>query len=268
MSLLRKLSPLLLLLVLVESGYILYPRVSRRIRKPEVSKALRGKHVAMRAGCFGCHGDGGHGRVANPGSATGVPGFREGVLLMYAESASELREWISDGAPRRLQEDADYRAAREKLGLRMPAFKDKLDAEEIDQLVSYIMAVSQTYAPAPDTPEAKGLEIAEKNACFGCHGDLGLGGNGNLASFKGYIPGFWGADYDELVRDDAELREWIETGSSRRLAANPIARRYLSSQIVSMPAYKDRLGPAEIDALVAAVKWIHAAGWTKSGATP
>ena len=64
---------------------------------------------------------------------------------------------------------------------------------------------------------------------------LGAGGVPNPGSFKGYVPGFWGADFDELVRDDAELREWIETGRVRRIAEHPVGGRKRRGDCLSPP---------------------------------
>jgi mono/diheme cytochrome c family protein len=48
---------------------------------------------------------------------------------------------------------------------------------------------------------ARGADIAIEHDCFSCHGPLGAGGVPNPGAFKGYIPGFWGADFDELVQN-------------------------------------------------------------------
>jgi hypothetical protein len=80
-------------------------------------------------------------------------------------------------------------------------------------------------------------------------------------SFKGYVPGFWGADYDELVRDDGELRAWIADGRIDRIAEHPIGGRFFRGQAVKMPAYGRFVSAEDVDALAAFVRWIRAGTW-------
>lgn len=256
----------LLAVALAEGAYIVAPLVIRRALPAEVSGALAGRNVAAKAGCFGCHGDGGHGGVPNLGTADGkVPGFRQGIVMMYAESDQELREWILDGMPQRLAKDPDFQASRKSATMRMPAFREKLAAAEVEQLVLYVKSAAAMLAPQAGTPEARGFDVAYESGCFGCHGDGGMGGIGNLGSLKGYIPGFWGDDYRELVRSDGELRAWIEDGIITRLANDPIARPFVQGQVITMPAFKGRLDEPRMAALMAYVKWVNASGW-RSGA--
>lgn len=258
----RLLVALLLVVVLAESAYIVAPRVFRRVLPAEVSVALAGKNLAAKAGCFGCHGDGGHGGIPNPGTADPrVPGFRGGIVMMYAESDEELREWILDGMPARLAKDPDFQASRKSATLRMPAYRAKLTAEEVEKLVLYVRAAAAMLSPPTGSPEARGFDVAYENGCFGCHGDGGMGGVGNLGSLKGYIPGFWGDDYRELVKSDDELRAWIEDGIITRLANDPIARPFVQGQVITMPAFKGKLDAEKVGALMAYVKWVNANGW-------
>lgn len=138
----------------------------------------------------------------------------------------------------------------------MPAFRGKLSAREVGALVAYVRTVGSMRVPDPGTPEAEGFDVAFASGCFGCHGDAGMGGIGNPGSFKGYIPGWRGADYGELVASDAELREWIEYGGIPRLSEHSIAKHFVRGQIIKMPRFKDRLTPEKIEKLMAYVKWV------------
>ena len=80
-------------------------------------------------------------------------------------------------------------------------------------------------------------------------------------SFKGYIPGFWGDDYDELVRSDDELRQWLADGHIPRITEHPIGGWFFRRQAAKMPAYGRFLAPEDIAALGAYVKWIRAGSW-------
>src|SRR5262249_9763829 len=108
---------------------------------------------------------------------------------------------------------------------------------------------------------ARGAELAAALDCFSCHAPMGAGGVPNPGSFKGYIPGFWGTDYDELVLNDDELHEWIKEGHIERIENNPLGRSSLENQRTKMPAYGDYISADDVAALAAYVKWLHAGGW-------
>jgi hypothetical protein len=72
----------------------------------------------------------------------------------------------------------------------------------------------------------------------------------------GYVPAWDGRDFPELVRDDAELREWILDGAPDRLLENPLARRFLDRQVLKMPAYRGRVEPFEVEAIAAYIRWL------------
>ena len=64
-------------------------------RQPETTPAMRGAEVARRTGCFGCHGEGGLVRVADPASpGSTVPGWDAGTAAMFVKSERDIREWI------------------------------------------------------------------------------------------------------------------------------------------------------------------------------
>src|SRR5262245_25829753 len=66
--------------------------------RPRLPAAERGRRLAARMGCFGCHGPEGIRGAPNPGRTDGtVPGF-EGDVMMFAKSPEEIRQWITTGA--------------------------------------------------------------------------------------------------------------------------------------------------------------------------
>jgi mono/diheme cytochrome c family protein len=250
-----------ILVMLAESAWLAYPFVHNLILPPRDNPAQRGRQLAAQFGCFNCHGPGGTGGVPNPGSKTGeVPSFHEGTLMMYAHSDQDLREYILDGAPATKLARAEYKAEQEAQALRMPAFRAEVTARQVDDLVAYLRASSGLLEPLDD-PAAKGVEIALANGCFDCHGAMGIGGMPNPGSLKGYIPGFGGEDYHELVRNDDELRGWIAEGGIPRLRDDQLASYFLERQRIQMPAFKDHLKPEEIDALIAYVRWLAVGDW-------
>ena len=252
---------LLVVLALLEGAWIAYPAVRARVLAIEETPAQRGLRLAGRLGCFACHGPAGGGGTHNPGSEEDtVPGFTEQTQMMYVKSVDDLREYVLDGAPRRRREDPDYRAKIEATTLRMPAYRAVVSDGEVNDLVAYLRATSGQILP-DEKQAARGAEVANDLSCFACHGPLGAGGMPNPRSFKGYVPAFWGDDFDDLVQDDRELRAWITDGEIPRIVEHPIGGWFFRRQVVKMPAYRDRVPPEDIDALIAYVRWIRAGTW-------
>jgi len=250
-----------LAVVLLESAWLLFPPVRALVLQFEETPAARGHRLAIELGCFSCHGPAGGGGMKNPGTEEGeVPAFTEQTQMMYVKTAQDLREYILDGAPTRKREDADYQARMAAAMVRMPAYRALVSAGQVEDLVAYLRAASGQVLP-DDKLAARGAELAHELNCEGCHGALGAGGLPNPGSFKGYIPGFWGTDFDELVRSDDELEQWIAEGKIARVAEHPIGGRFFRRQAVQMPAYGKFRSPEEIQALIAYVRWVHAGTW-------
>lgn len=223
--------------------------------RPQLPAAERGRRLAERTGCFGCHGAEGTRGAANPGRTDrSVPTFG-GELMMFAHGPDEIREWIRDGVTAKRAQSQTWREERDRGVLRMPAFRDRLSASQIDDLVALVMAVSGTPEPQ-DSLAARGLQLAEALGCVGCHGPGGRLARPNPGSVKGYVPSWDGADFVELVADRTEFREWVERGVSRRFESNPLARFFLDRAVLKMPAYRKQLEPGYVDALWAYVQWL------------
>jgi hypothetical protein len=111
--------------------------------------------------------------------------------------------------------------------------------------------------PAAGTGAARGLEVAQRWRCFSCHGPAAAGGLSNPGSFAGFIPGWYGADFADLVRDRGEFDAWIREGQIPRLAQHPIASFFVRRQKLQMPTYKD-LTAEDLDALWAYAGWLAA----------
>jgi mono/diheme cytochrome c family protein len=259
---LRRVGILILVVVAgVQSAYLAYPVVRDLIAPPNASDSQRGRELASRLGCFSCHGPNGTGGVPNPGSELDeVPSFHEGTIMMYAKDDQELREYILDGAPAKKRARPTYEAEMAKQAIRMPAYRGFVSDAEVELLVTYLRATSGLLEP-PAEPALRGAELVAANGCFTCHGELGSGGVPNPGSLKGYIPGFSGPDFEELVQNDDELRSWIADGGIPRLRNDQVASFFLERQRIQMPAYREHLKPEEIDALVAYVRWTAGGTW-------
>jgi mono/diheme cytochrome c family protein len=209
----------------------------------------RGRLIAEAMGCPGCHGPGGGQPIANPGAKGGeVPGWTGGTWMMWNRNEGDVRAWILKGRPEHREPDPGAL-------IKMPAFEERLGPREIDDLVAYVLAASH-FGVIPDEAAAAGHEAAYRRGCFGCHGPEGRGLVMNPGSFKGYIPPWDGPDYGDLVRDDAELRQWVLNGASDRFLANPVARRILETQAIAMPAYRETISEQELNDIVAYIAWV------------
>jgi mono/diheme cytochrome c family protein len=238
-------------------GLILLGSLSlRHWRTKDRGSVHRGFQVAERSGCFACHGPGGYRGMANPGHGLeDVPPWSGGLITMYADNEAEIREWIEDGMPKRLRADPEQVKLRKGAAIAMPAFRGSVAENDLRALVAYVKAVSDLEKPE-DAKAEEGRQVALKFGCFNCHGPQGRGAIDNPGSFKGYVPGWDGPDYAELARSDDEAREWILDGRPRRLQENRIARFFLDRQKVPMPAYRQHLTTAEVDGLLAYIRWL------------
>ena len=121
--------------------------------RPRLTRAERGLRLAERTGCFACHGPEGTRGTSNPGRNDGsVPNF-EGDVMMFADSADEIRQWIRDGATAKRSRSQTWREERKRGVLKMPAFKRRLTDAQISDLVAYVEAV--TGQPEPEDSLAK-----------------------------------------------------------------------------------------------------------------
>lgn len=250
-----RLAAALLAAVVVAVGAL--PTLRWVLWRQELNPVLRGELLARRNGCFACHRPWGTREVPNPGSRWGsVPRFAAGNARMYAENRAEIEELIRFGAPRSWLDEDEARRRLEAQHLRMPAYGDRLEAREIRDLVAFTAAVERVDPPGSEAAAA-GREAAAKHGCLACHGVEGSGGLANPGSLGGFIPGFAGGNFPDLVRDRAEFDEWVRDGTSRRLEGNPLVRFFWRRQEISMPAYGDELSAEELDRLwdwVAAIR--------------
>lgn len=230
-------------------------------RSREGNPLTRGRTLAERRGCFACHGAGGLQGISNSGAKGDlVPAWDGGTAMMYVNGPEEIGEYIADGLPARKRADKAYAAELAKAKIRMPAYRDVVSAKDLADLAAYVVAVSGLGGPPEETPAEKGRDLSRAHGCFSCHGPDGAGLVPNPGSFKGYIPGWRGPDFDELVASDEELRAWILEGGIARLSESRLAREFLEAQKTQMPAYRGVLKDEEVAAIAAYIKWLRANG--------
>lgn len=211
-----------------------------------------GARLARRAGCLSCHGPDGSKGLPDPNGGE-VPVWDGGVPMMYVSGVQEVREYIEDGVSKRRAASASARADRARAAIKMPAYRDVLAPRQIDDLVAYFAAASRL-GRLDDPGAERGRSLVGRFRCESCHGIGGSGGIPNPGSLKGYVPGWLGADFADLVRDDGELRAWVRDGGIERLTHNPLAVHFLTRQRLQMPAYRQALSDEETGAIVAYIK--------------
>ncbi len=222
-------------------------------RTGDIGPVQRGFRAAVDRGCLSCHSP--SGAAADPEGERGigaVPSFEHDDVTSHARSAGEIREWILDGEPRRLRDEEGGHESDSLL--RMPPWRGRLGAREVDDLVAYLRAVSDFDALPAEIASAR--DTAARLGCFACHGPQGRGDTPNPGSLKGHVPAWSGRDFAELARDDGEIREWIRDGAPRRLRGNPIARFFLDRQAIRMPAFGQKVSDQEIAQITAYIRWL------------
>lgn len=232
----------------------------------------RGVALARELGCFSCHGDLGANGVGDPLSRTGeVPSWGGGEWMMYVHSDDDVRRYILHGGLDEPSGDGDPAAADEggavEQAIEMPAYRDRVDNREVDDLVATFKVLSRMTQPPADSAERRGRDLADRWRCFGCHGAAGSGGLPNPGSFTGFIPGWYGADFEDLVRDRTEFDAWIRDGSIARLSGNPVAAWFLRRQRIDMPLY-EAFTDAQLDDLWAYTRWLAATDGGHAGVPP
>jgi len=203
---------------------------------------------AQRSGCLNCHMPVGGKEIKNPHSRLGtVPSFAGGNLMMYITEKDQVEEYIKYGHIKGKELPANQL-------IKMPPFEQRIDSDDIEEMEAYVLAANNYDIP-DEGKVADGFDNALEYGCFSCHGIAGSGGMNNPDSFIGYIPGWRGSDYKELVNNDAELDEWIQKGYIDRLQNNRAARYFMERQAITMPAYGKVLTPEQINNLKVYLSW-------------
>ncbi len=245
---------ILLVLIVAAAPWI----ISQYWRVRSSNPIRRGMSRAGELGCFACHGELGRAGIPIPGSEEGVPQWSGSVWMMYVKTDEEIRRYIVEGSPER-SAGTDHGAhgdhVHEHDAITMPAYGDVVSEADLEDLVATFKVLSGMVAPARDTPARAGYDLARERSCFSCHGPAGAGGLPNPRSFTGFIPGWYGADFEDLVRDRREFDTWILEGAIPRLSNHPIAKYFLDRQMLPMPAYRE-LTPEQLDGLWAYAVWL------------
>jgi mono/diheme cytochrome c family protein len=233
-----------LLLVLFTTGIIAIAASVGSMFGAEVSTYSRGASVYTELGCGTCH----ESLVLGPIQLPRKPAPH--VFEKWIET-SELLEHVRFGS----YGSDDYAVAQRSIPrkIKMPAYNDWIAESDLRALLVFLQVNQLTNMRS----KSAGQNLARKYGCFDCHGPLGLGGVVNPRSFKGYIPGWFGSDFDELTNggDREIVAEWIVDGTSAHVTNQSfgrgmIARHFGESQTIKMPAFERRMPSEDLDLVV------------------
>ncbi len=170
--------------------------------------------------CVQCHG-----RGAGGVQASGYPSLLDDDWL-WGGDIEAIHYTISHGI--RNEEDLDARYSE------MPAYGDIFEAEEIDQVVNYVMTLSGGTPIDGSLVDAGSVLFADN--CAACHGEEGLGdpelGAPNLAD----AIWLYGGDYDTLAETVTYSRYGVMP---------PWTGRLTEAQIRAVSVYVHQLGGGE-----------------------
>jgi len=216
----------------------------------------RGIARAQALGCTSCHGHLGSSGVKDPGAESlEVPAWSGGMSMMYVRNDADIHRYILEGSVPTLERPAEGGGPPPRPAVAMPSFRSVLSGSDLDDLTAAFRLLAGMVTPPEGSPAALGRELARQWQCFSCHGPGGSGGLPNPGSFAGFIPGWYGPDFGDLVRTRGEFNDWILKGRNQRLDANPLAARFLSRQRIQMPAYA-RFAATDLDHLWAYTRWL------------
>lgn len=264
------------LLVAIAAGAAIVYRIER---SPEYSPVGRGAALAAENGCFACHGPTEDDRRPNSRRLDNGAWRSKPIPTLWEngiDEAAVLKDWIANGVP------AKEAGAHKRLFIQMPAYRTFMSEEEMDAVAAWILAegvrlgggaaaneeeidLSNMAKLTPAQVAIAGDRLSRQHGCYACHGELGQGGVRNPASFKGYIPGFFGKDFLALTDGGSreEIAHWIKTGRGRAIEegiAGGLAKTYFEGQAIGMPAYDGRLSDDEIAVLVEYLLWLNSEG--------
>jgi mono/diheme cytochrome c family protein len=123
---------------------VAYVKAASDLETPDDEKAEEGRQVAIKYGCFNCHGPQGRGSMPNVRAFKGyIPAWDGADFPELAANDDEIREWILDGTVRRLRDHPIARIFLERQPIKMPPYRGHLTDAEVDRLVDYIHWVRQ-----------------------------------------------------------------------------------------------------------------------------
>jgi mono/diheme cytochrome c family protein len=117
---------------------VAYVKAVSDFETPRDEPAEEGRQVAIKFGCFNCHGPQGRGAMPNVRAFKGyIPSWDGADFPELVKNDQELRDWILDGGTSRLTNNSMARWFLERQPIKMPAYRNHMTPAELDRLVDY-----------------------------------------------------------------------------------------------------------------------------------
>jgi mono/diheme cytochrome c family protein len=117
---------------------VAYVKAASDFETPKDEHAEEGRQVALKFGCFNCHGPQGRGAMPNVRAFKGyIPSWDGPDFPELVQNDQELREWILEGGSKRLEGNRVARFFLQRQPVKMPAYKGYVTPDELDRLVDY-----------------------------------------------------------------------------------------------------------------------------------
>ena len=181
--------------------------------------AVSAGSAVFKTWCAQCHGSGAAG-------AKGYPNLLDDDWL-WGGSVEDIHATVAHGIRNEDSDDARYSA--------MPAFgrDELLEAEEIDQVVNYVMSLS---GEAQDASKVEAGAVVFEDNCSSCHMEDGTGDRAQGAPNLADAIWLYGGDYDTLTETVTNARYGVMQAWNLRLS---------EAEIRAVTAYVHQLGGGE-----------------------
>jgi len=126
------------------SDLVAYVKAVGDFEKPKDARAEAGRQVALKYGCFNCHGPQGRGSLPNARSLKGyIPAWDGADFPELAANDQEIHDWILDGGTKRVLSRRMAQFFLERQPIKMPAYRGYISDDEAASLIDYIHWVRQ-----------------------------------------------------------------------------------------------------------------------------
>ena len=123
---------------------VAYVKAVSDFETPKDDHVEEGRQVAIKFGCFNCHGPQGRGAMPNVRAFKGyIPSWDGPDFPDLVKDDQELRDWILDGGTPRLANSRLASWFLERQPIKMPAYRNHVTPTEVDRLIDYVRWLRQ-----------------------------------------------------------------------------------------------------------------------------
>ncbi len=197
---------------------VAYYKAAATWSRPIPEEAGRGRLVAEKNGCFGCHGPNGQGGFKNLGSFKGyIPPWDSADYHELVENDFELATWISNGQIPRFAKNPAANFFFDRMIIKMPQFKEAIHSNDFKDLMAYVSWIAnpkregkvdwvEKTIPTHLSRVEYGRWLYKQSGCVSCHGPEGKGGVPNLNYVSKAVPplNYIAESMELFVKEDAD----------------------------------------------------------------